>query len=616
MSPRPKLSVVAEEAPQDSNAFTDRLLLDAWNSHQDPDAFAALVQRYAGLVKGVCKRQSRSPEDAEDAFQATFLALSRDATRLRKADCLASWLHQVAYRIASRNRSKLPVTEILRDEPSDPRDSLAIISHRHRLRALDEEIQRLPDTYRCAIVLHYYEGCTYDQAAERLHTTEPVIRGRLQRARKKLHRRLLGRGVTLSLTLPLWSAIQSVEHPLEHVDHETVRRTAESVMNSKFNGKVDPRLKPLLTSETPFMFSTSLISLTCAGTIAIAGFLVSQVGQEPGGPTGSDNVVVQAQDVKEPTATIKTKIQASSQDSAKLEKPKFFNPFNDSEASDEGIDPFRAADSATEDVNPFGSDPFSAADSAADSDPFNGGGEGSVGTATVVTKPINNAESVSPDLNREGVSAMKTVPVATGNAEVHGQIEQALSKKATFDFYELPLADAIDHISRTHELPILIDRVALEEIGLTDESEVNLSAKGVSLHSGLKLLLRDLELTYTIDDEHLQITTVEADESDHQLLKVYWVTETGLQATPESVDVLETMIDPETWSSTGGLSDITILGGPDESASGFAVRTTYQTHRKIESFLGRIEKGTDQQLSGQLGNSPSESGAGSQGGMF
>jgi DNA-directed RNA polymerase specialized sigma24 family protein len=106
MAGLPQLMIVAddsaEDSAQESTQCSDVLLLDAWTRHQDADAFASLVRRYSALVLGVCRRQCRSREDAEDAFQATFLILSRSAHRLRHAERLAGWLHQVAYRAASR----------------------------------------------------------------------------------------------------------------------------------------------------------------------------------------------------------------------------------------------------------------------------------------------------------------------------------------------------------------------------------------------------------------------------------------------------------------------------------------------------------------------------------
>src|SRR5579871_5985859 len=68
-------------------------------------AFAALVERHGPLVLRVCRSVLRDDGAAEDAFQATFLALARKAELLWAQDSLAPWLHQAAYRAALHDRS-------------------------------------------------------------------------------------------------------------------------------------------------------------------------------------------------------------------------------------------------------------------------------------------------------------------------------------------------------------------------------------------------------------------------------------------------------------------------------------------------------------------------------
>src|SRR5207248_3642773 len=63
--------------------FRSGQLLDQFIEHQDEFAFAALVQRHSPMVWGVCRRIVAHHQDAEDAFQATFLVLARKATSIR-----------------------------------------------------------------------------------------------------------------------------------------------------------------------------------------------------------------------------------------------------------------------------------------------------------------------------------------------------------------------------------------------------------------------------------------------------------------------------------------------------------------------------------------------------
>src|SRR5580692_393923 len=79
---------------------TDAELLRDFLQHHEESAFSTLLQRHGGLVMRVCRRILPRRQDAEDAFQATFLTLVRHASTIRQTETVGSWLHRVAYRVA------------------------------------------------------------------------------------------------------------------------------------------------------------------------------------------------------------------------------------------------------------------------------------------------------------------------------------------------------------------------------------------------------------------------------------------------------------------------------------------------------------------------------------
>jgi RNA polymerase sigma factor (sigma-70 family) len=185
------------------NDQADEILLDRVAAQRDEAAFAALVRRYGPSVLGVCRRVVHHEQDAEDAFQATFLVLYRQAVSIRKRQAVGSWLYGVAYRIARKVQAKRAKHAVRETELTDipaPESRPPWLWRELRL-VLDEEVNRLPTKYRVPFVLCYIEGKTTEEAARQTGCPLGTVSSRLAWSRKRLRSRLLRRGMMIPAAL-------------------------------------------------------------------------------------------------------------------------------------------------------------------------------------------------------------------------------------------------------------------------------------------------------------------------------------------------------------------------------------------------------------------------------
>ena len=96
---------------------SDGQLLERFVRDRDETAFEVLVWRHQRMVFAVCRQVLHHHQDAEDAFQATFLVLARKAGAVRNQACLAGWLHRVACRVALRLRAGVRERQAPYDTP-------------------------------------------------------------------------------------------------------------------------------------------------------------------------------------------------------------------------------------------------------------------------------------------------------------------------------------------------------------------------------------------------------------------------------------------------------------------------------------------------------------------
>ncbi len=149
---------------EEGRALADGALLECFAARRDEAAFAELVRRHGPMVLSVCRGVLRHRQDAEDAFQATFLVLARKAATVRCGQSVGGWLHAVAYRLALKARARAARRRDAEPQasPATAADPVLDLSVRELLAAVHEELSRLPEKYRAPLVLCYLQERTQD----------------------------------------------------------------------------------------------------------------------------------------------------------------------------------------------------------------------------------------------------------------------------------------------------------------------------------------------------------------------------------------------------------------------------------------------------------------------
>jgi RNA polymerase sigma factor (sigma-70 family) len=273
----------------------------------DQAAFAALAARHGPMVYGVCRRLLADTNDADDAFQATFLVLAKKATSIRPGAPLANWLHGVARRIAARagadarrRRRREAEAATGGGEP----DSSLEAQRRELAEIVHSEIDRLSSSGRAVVVLCDLAGCTHEEAASRLGWPLGTVKGRHFRARSQLRSRLQGRGVSPASALAVISARTTLTVPTRLVEATARAACAYAAGHAALTGLATTHAISL-AKGTLLVMITNQIQWAAAATMTAALFTASAavIAQTPAEPAKTDVAAETPAEKSRPVAT-------------------------------------------------------------------------------------------------------------------------------------------------------------------------------------------------------------------------------------------------------------------------------------------------------------------------
>jgi len=177
---------------------TDQELIDLFQ-HGQQEAFDELVRRYERPIRTLCRYYLSHPQDVQDASQDAFVRVYQALGTFEPRAQFSTWLYRIAInqclnaiRAQRRRRWMQPFSQ-LRDSEEEPefaavgtKDPLQEVEQKERIQHVREALARLPEEQRAVVILHRYQGLSYQEIAETLGISLAAVESRLHRAKLKL----------------------------------------------------------------------------------------------------------------------------------------------------------------------------------------------------------------------------------------------------------------------------------------------------------------------------------------------------------------------------------------------------------------------------------------------
>ncbi len=551
--------------------LTDAELLELYRYSRSTKNLAEIVRRHSPLVASVIRRLISDSQDAEDAFQATFLVLMVSANKIRNPDSLGAWLYGVAYRTAKRVRiqrrkDKINMTHTstfevdLNSTYATDEEPLAIIARELQLEAMDEELSKLPKHLRDALVEHYMVGISVPEIARCLNLSVTAVEGRIKRGRKALRMMLAMRGISLSVVAT--ACIRFQQDFVVASAEPWTNRFIESIGNT---GIVNPSLTQLQETNT---FNSQLFKLV-QGEVVVKTFSRSVLGVASGifvlctvGAVGFLSAFANQQGKTLPVSSTTF-------------------PMMPANETAQGSDAFVLAQG--------GGSASSGGGGIAGGFGFGLGGDmigGGFGSGSSKQPP---QKEIVLKFEKPTNSPPAWLDSKVESNEFEEKIRQSLNEQGEVNFNATPLSGVMKYFRGLLEIPIILDEKGLEGVGVTPDEAITLDLPPTKLRDSLSLILRPLGLTYVIDKGCMIVTSTNGNWGAIRYYDVsYILPDNGL--TNDIISTIETMISPGLWQTGGGSFTIRCVG------SMLVVKADEETNYEIERMLRAISKQTPANL--------------------
>jgi RNA polymerase sigma-70 factor (ECF subfamily) len=178
---------------------SDEKLLVAYRDRGDVEAFEALVHRYEKPIYNYLLRFLRSPSLAEDVFQTTFLRVHEKRNSYTVDHRVRPWLYSITTHLAVdtlRREGRRPLVSLDQEHSAGEGDATTLLDllqsrtpspleqaeEQERAAWTRQAVDSLPDHLRMVLLLIYFQGLTYREAAESLNIPLGTIKSRVHQA--------------------------------------------------------------------------------------------------------------------------------------------------------------------------------------------------------------------------------------------------------------------------------------------------------------------------------------------------------------------------------------------------------------------------------------------------
>ena len=156
----------------------------------DKDAFTVLVNRYQEGIYAYILGRCRDPEKAQEVVQDAFITAYTTLEKLEKVGSFRSWVIGIALNLLRRRKKEIANLDLLEGAEDGHEGGLEGMANAETLMAVRSAIDELPENYRTALHMHYFDKQRGRAIGKELGVSEGAVHMILLRARKALAEKL------------------------------------------------------------------------------------------------------------------------------------------------------------------------------------------------------------------------------------------------------------------------------------------------------------------------------------------------------------------------------------------------------------------------------------------